>query len=65
MARKRCKPDEIVGKLSKTDVLHGQGMYMTEAIGQLGISEPTFYRGGQGQADHASLAESPGSRELL
>lgn len=44
MARKRHKPEEIVGKLRQADVLHSQGMSMADAIRQLGISEVTFYR---------------------
>jgi putative transposase len=37
MARKRYKPEEIVGKLRQADVLHSQGMPMAEAIRQLGV----------------------------
>lgn len=44
MARKRHKPEEIVGKLRQADVLHSQGMSMADAIRQLGVSEVTFYR---------------------
>lgn len=44
MARKRHKPEEIVGKLRQADVLHSQGMSMADAIRRLGISEVTFYR---------------------
>jgi len=44
MARKRYKPEEIVGKLRQADVLHSQGMAMADAIHQLGVSEVTFYR---------------------
>ncbi len=43
MARKRHKPEEIVGKLRQAEVLRGQGMSMADAIRQLGISEATFY----------------------
>jgi hypothetical protein len=42
MARKRCKPEQIAGKLRQADVLHGQGMSMAEAIRQLGVGEVTF-----------------------
>ncbi len=38
MARKRYKPEEIVGKLRQAEVLHGQGMSMADAIRQLGIT---------------------------
>jgi transposase-like protein len=44
MARKRYKPEEIVGKLRQADVLHSEGMSMAGAIRQLGVSEVTFYR---------------------
>lgn len=44
MARKRFKPEEIVSKLRQADVIHSQGMSMVDAIGQLGVSEVTFYR---------------------
>lgn len=42
MARKRYKPEEIVGKLRQADVLYSQGMSMADAIRQLGVSEVTF-----------------------
>lgn len=44
MARKRYKPEEIVGLLRQADVLHSQGMSMADAIRQIGVSEVTFYR---------------------
>ena len=44
MARKRYKPEEIVGLLRRAEVLYGQGLSMADAIQQLGISEVTFYR---------------------
>ena len=44
MARKRCKPEEIVGLLRQEEVLHGQGKSMSGAIRELGISEVTYYR---------------------
>ena len=43
MARKRYKPEEIVGMLRQAEILHGQGMSMADAIRQLGISEVTYY----------------------
>ena len=39
MARKRCKPAEIVSLLRQAEVLQGQGMSMADAVRQLGISE--------------------------
>ena len=44
MARKRNKPEAIVGRLWQADVLHGQGMSMAEAVRQLGVSEVPYYR---------------------
>ena len=44
MARKRYKPEEIVGMLRQAEVLHDQGTSMADAIRQLGISEVTYYR---------------------
>ena len=44
MAMKRYKPEEIVGLLRQADVLHSQGMSMSEVIRQVGVSEVTFYR---------------------
>lgn len=44
MAKKRYKPEEIVGLLRQADVLHSQGRSMADAIRQIGVSEVTFYR---------------------
>ena len=49
MANKRHKPEEIVTKLRQVEVLRGQGMTMSDAIRQIGVSEIgvselTFYR---------------------
>lgn len=44
MPRKTYKPEEIVAKLRQVDVLNGQGMPMSDAIRQIGVSEITFYR---------------------
>ena len=38
MARKRYKPQKIVGLLRQAEVLHGQGISMASAVRQLGIS---------------------------
>ena len=39
MARKRYKPEEIVGMLRQAEVLHGLGMSMADATRQLGTSD--------------------------
>lgn len=57
--------EELVGRLSKTEVLDGQGIWIAEAIGRLETGEITFHEGDQRQADHASLAQSLGLRQLL
>ena len=44
MARKRCKPQEIVSLLRQAEVLHRQGTSMADTIRQFGISEVAFYR---------------------
>mgnify|MGYP001552065982 CR=1 FL=1 len=44
MSRKRYKPEEIVAKLRQVDVLHSQGVSMTDAIRRIGVSEVSFYR---------------------
>lgn len=44
MANKRHKPEEIVTKLRQVEVLRGQGMAMSDAIRQIGVSELTYYR---------------------
>ena len=42
MGRRRYRPEEIVGKLRQAGVLHGQGISLSNAIRQLGVSEVTF-----------------------
>ena len=44
MARKRYKPEEIVGRLRRAKVLHGPSSATAEAIRQLDISEIMIYR---------------------
>ena len=44
MAGKRDKPEEIVLKLRQVEVLQGQGMAIADAVRQIGVTEPTFYR---------------------
>ena len=42
MPRKRYKPEEIVAKLRQVEVLQSQGMSVTDAIRQIGVSEVTY-----------------------
>ena len=44
MATMQYKPEEIVGKLGKAEILHSLGMAVVEAIRQLVISEVRCYR---------------------
>ena len=44
MAKKRYKPEEIVIKLRHVEVLQSQGMAVSDAIRQIGVSEVTYYR---------------------
>ena len=43
MAKKRYKPEEIVIKLRQVEVLQSQGMVVSDAIRQIGVSEVTYY----------------------
>ena len=43
MAKKRYRPEEIVIKLRQVEVLQSQGMAVTEAIRQIGVSEVTYH----------------------
>ena len=44
MPRKKYTPEEIVAKLRQVDVLVSQGQNIADAIGQIGVSEVTYYR---------------------
>ena len=44
MGNKRPKPEEIVSKLRRVEVLMGQGMSRLDAIRQIGVVEQTYYR---------------------
>ena len=44
MPRKKYKPEEIVAKLRRVDVLVSQGQNIGDAIRQIGVSEVTYYR---------------------
>ena len=38
------KPEEIVLQLRQVEVLHGQEMAIADAVHQIGVTEPTYYR---------------------
>ena len=44
MAGKREKAEDIVLKLRQVEVLQGQGMSVSEAVRQIGVTQQTFYR---------------------
>jgi len=44
MAGKRDKPEEIVLKLRQVEVLQGQGSSIADAVRQIGVTQPTYYR---------------------
>ena len=44
MSKKRYKPEEIVIKLRQVEVLQSQGMVVSDAIRQIGVSEMKYYR---------------------
>ncbi len=44
MPRKRHKPEEIVAKLRRVDVLVSQGQSVVDAIRTIGVTEVTYYR---------------------
>ena len=62
MAGKRPKPEEIVAKLRQVEVLQGQGMSISDAVRQIGITQNTYYRwrkqyGGMSKAQLKRLKE--------
>ncbi len=44
MAKKKIQTEEIVIKLRQVEVLQSQGMVVSDAIRQIGVSEVTYYR---------------------
>lgn len=44
MSHKRHKPEEIVSKLRRVDVLLSQGRSVGEAIRLIGVTQFTYYR---------------------
>jgi transposase-like protein len=44
VARKLENPGDIVTKLRQVEVLHGQGVSVADAVGQIGVTQQTFYR---------------------
>lgn len=62
MAGKREKPEDIVSKLRQVEVLQGQGMTISDAVRQIGVTQQTFYRwrklyGGMGRSQLKRLKE--------
>ena len=44
MPRKTYRPEEVIAKLRKADVLLGEGKKVPEVVKALGIHEVTYYR---------------------
>jgi transposase-like protein len=44
MARKRHRPEEIIGKLREAEVLIGQGRSVADAARVIGVTEQSYYR---------------------
>ena len=44
MLRRRHKPEEIVAKLRRVDVLVSQGQSVADAVRGIGVTEVTYYR---------------------
>lgn len=44
MAGRRDTPDDIVLKLRQIEVLHGQGVAISDALRQIGVTELTYHR---------------------
>jgi transposase-like protein len=42
--RKKHKPEEIVAKLRRVDVLVSQGQSVAEAVRSIGVTQVTYYR---------------------
>lgn len=62
MAGRRPKPEEIVSKLRQVEVLQGQGMSISDAVRQIGVTQQTYYRwrklyGGMGREQLKRLKE--------
>ena len=43
MERKSYKPEEVVSKLRQVDVLHSQGMSMSNAVREVGVVQSASY----------------------
>lgn len=44
MAGRRDTPKDIALKLRQIEVLHGQGVAISDAVRQIGVTEPTYHR---------------------
>ena len=70
MAGKREKPEEIVSKLRQVEVLQGQGMSVSDAVRQIGVTQNTYYRwrklyGGMGRDQLKRLKELENENQRL
>jgi hypothetical protein len=44
MSAKRYRPEEIISKLRKADILIGQGKTVAQVIKTIGVADVTYYR---------------------
>jgi len=47
MANRGDSPGQLIGKLREAEALMSKGMTATQALGEIGISEHTYYRWGK------------------
>jgi len=67
MARKHHKPEEIVAKLRRVEVLVGQGKLVADAVRAIGVTEATYCRwrsefGGLNQVKRLKVLEQENGR---
>ena len=60
MARRSCRPEQIIKKLREAEVLLSQGSTVGESAREIGVTEQTYYRwrreyGGQRKASLTML----------
>jgi transposase-like protein len=63
MAKKRYRPEEIISKLRKADVLISQGKKVVEVIKALGVTDVTYYHWRQ-EYDGMSVPQAKRLKEL-
>ena len=59
MAKKRYKPEDVVGLLRQVEVSHSQGMTMADSFRQFGFSEVTHLSGIKSKSTSATSYAIP------